>query len=110
MSHASLIIAATGNRDAWKRQNRLSLAGTSDKALEFFLNQHPLINELVFCLDNDAAGHDASIRMMTKYSVMGYNSRIELPVGKDFSEDLTAILTKKTRPKRIKIGKDRGCI
>ena len=56
MSHASLVNADTGDTGAWKRHNRLSLAGTSDTAIPFFLNQHRAVKVLVFCLDNDTAG------------------------------------------------------
>ena len=59
MSHASLEKAATGNTGAWERHNRLSLAGTSDTAIPFFLNQHKEIKTLVLCLDNDPAGREA---------------------------------------------------
>jgi hypothetical protein len=36
MSHASLVNANTGDTGAWKRDNRLSLSGTSDVVLDFF--------------------------------------------------------------------------
>lgn len=90
MSHASLVNAATGGTDAWKRYSRLSLAGTSDTALPFFLNQHTAVKQLVFCLDNDPAGREASALMVRKYAGKGYTARIQLPTGKDFNEDLQA--------------------
>jgi len=90
MSHASLVNAATGNPDAWKRHSRLSLAGTSDAALPFFLNQHNPVKELVFCLDNDPAGREAAAIMARKYAEKGYHTRIMLPAGKDFNDDLQA--------------------
>ena len=83
MSHASL------EKAAWKQHNRLSLAGTSDTAIPFFLNRHKTVKELVFCLDNDNAGREASIQLLRKYTDKGYYARIELPQGKDFNEDLT---------------------
>jgi len=89
MSHASIAIIATGDKDAWKRHSRLSLAGTSDTALSFFLNKQKIVNELVFCLDNDPAGREAAAAMTDSYTNEGYRTRIELPVGKDFNEDLT---------------------
>lgn len=90
MSHASLEIAATGGKDAWKQHSRLSLAGTSDTALPFFLNQHPAVRELVFCLDNDPAGREAAALMARKYAEKSYHTSIILPAGKDFNEDLQA--------------------
>jgi len=68
MSHASLENADTGDTGAWKRHNRLSLAGTSDTAIPFFLNQHKAVKELVFCLDNDPAGREATAIMARKYA------------------------------------------
>jgi len=91
MSHASLVNAATGTLDAWKSDSRLSLSGTSDGALDFFLNQRPSIRELVFCLDNDPAGLVAAATMARKYAEKGYQTRLELPKGKDFNDDLQAL-------------------
>ena len=96
MSHASLEKARTG---AWEQHNRLSLAGTSDTALIFFLNKHLFIKELVFCLDNDPAGLVAAANMMREYADKGYTTRLELPKGKDYNVDLLAYrqsLPKKT--------------
>lgn len=90
MSHASLENAAVGDAGAWERHNRLSLAGTSDTALPFFLNQHLTVRELVFCLDNDPAGREAAAHMARKYADKGYHTSIILPAGKDFNEDLQA--------------------
>jgi hypothetical protein len=88
MSHASLVNAATGDTGAWKRDCRLSLSGTSDTALNFFLNQHTAVNELVFCLDNDLAGHEATVMMAREYAYKGYMTLNEPPQGKDYNEDL----------------------
>ena len=85
MSHASLNKAETG---AWENVSRLSLSGTSDTAMPFFLNRHKFIKELVFCLDNDTAGREAAVAMARKYADKGYVTRLELPRGKDFNEDL----------------------
>ena len=92
MSHASL------NKSAWTQHNRLSLAGTSDSALIFFLNKHNYIKTLVFCLDNDPAGREASVQMARKYADKGYHTRIEPPQGKDFNEDLTFRLYMMSQP------------
>jgi hypothetical protein len=91
MSHASLVNAATGDTGAWKQDSRLSLAGTSDAAMPFFLNQHTAVKELVFCLDNDPAGREAAATMARKYAYKGYTALNELPQGKDFNEDLQAL-------------------
>jgi hypothetical protein len=83
MSHASLeksapvppCLSARQGRaaaDGWKQHNRLSLAGTSDTALQFFLNKQNYTKTLVFCLDNDIAGREAAAVMAKKYTAQGY--------------------------------------
>jgi esterase/lipase superfamily enzyme len=49
----------------------LSLAGTSDVALLFFLNQHSEVKELVFCLGNAEPGLEAAATMARKYADKG---------------------------------------
>jgi hypothetical protein len=88
MSHASLAITEFGDKTAWEYDCRLSLAGTSEAALPFFLNKHKSVKELVFCLDNDEAGRNAAAVMEQKYTEKGYKTRAQLPTGKDFNEDL----------------------
>ena len=85
MSHASIMNDGNG---AWKSRSRLSLSGTSDTAMPFFLNQHKEVKELVFCLDNDTAGQEAAAALVRKYADKGYTARIKPPIGKDFNEDL----------------------
>jgi hypothetical protein len=93
MSHASLVNADTGDTGAWKQHSRLSLAGTSDAALPFFLNKHKHVKELVLCLDNDPAGREAAALIARKYAAKGYTVLIEFPQGKDFNIDLQALRT-----------------
>ena len=81
MSHASL-------ESEWRRDNRLSLAGTSDTALPQYLEAHPQTKELVLCLDNDPSGREASVAIARKYTGQGYRTRIELPQSKDYNQDL----------------------
>ena len=94
MSHASLDVSA------WQEHNRLSLAGTSDTALTFFLNKHNYTKALVFCLDNDPAGREASAHLARKYADRGYHTRVELPQGKDFNDDLMAMSREKSPHQR----------
>jgi hypothetical protein len=87
MSHADLENLPFDNT-VWQEHHRLSLAGTSDTAIPFFLNQHKEVKELVFCLDNDPAGREAAVSLARKYADKGYYTRLELPRSKDFNEDL----------------------
>lgn len=90
MSHATLENLITSDKDAWRRDNRLSLAGTSDTALPIYLASHPHIEELILCLDSDTAGREASVAIARKYGAKGYLTRIELPQHKDYNDDLLA--------------------
>jgi hypothetical protein len=94
MSHASLENMATGEMGAWKKHNRISLSGTSDAALDFFLNKQKKVMELVFSLDNDKAGREAAADMAGKYAGRGYGTRVELPSAKDFNNDLIRVINR----------------
>ena len=104
MSHASLESILADDRDAWWRDHRLSLAGTSDAALPQWLKEHPQIRELVLCLDNDDAGREAAVSIARKYTGLGYVARLELPQGKDFNEDLTVLRAAKRKEKHKEKG------
>ena len=92
MSHASIANAKAGDKAAWLRHSRLSLSGTADTGIPYFLKQYKTVKDLVFCLDNDLAGRNAMLAMVRKYAAKGYQTRIEPPRGKDFNEDLLASL------------------
>lgn len=97
MSHASLSIlksqgaGRTDYEHLWKRHTRLALGGVSDAALSTYLAEHPKVNEISFCLDNDEAGRTAAAELSQKYSERGYKTHIyTLPekYGKDYNEFL----------------------
>jgi len=92
MSHGSIRNAETGDKEAWKQQNRLSLAGTSGIALPQYLEKRPCVEELVFHLDNDEPGREASESLMKKYVDKGYSAWSELSTGKDWNDDLTVMI------------------
>lgn len=94
LSHATLENLITGDKTAWRKDNRLSLGGVSSVALDKYLELHPLIKELIFCLDSDAAGRDAAVDMARRYADKGYITRLELPTHKDYNEDLLAYIAK----------------
>jgi hypothetical protein len=88
LSHATLEKIKGGE---WSHGcNSLSLAGTSDTAIPFFLKNNPSVDELIFCLDNDTAGIEAANHLAKKYADMGYVTSIKLPKGKDYNVDLLA--------------------
>lgn len=91
MSHATLANLATGDPEAWKQHNRVSLGGVSDVALKRYLDERPEVKNIVFCLDNDKAGLENTEKYIKKYSEMGYTVRNRPPRGKDFNEDLAQL-------------------
>ena len=91
MSHASIINGYMRDRNAWTEHSRLSLSGTSETAMPFFLKQHKDVKELVFCLDNDKVGRESATALAKKYADKGYTTRLVFPQGKDFNEDLQAL-------------------
>ena len=95
MSHATLDVLKTGDKNAWLGDSRLSLGGTSGLALGKYLELHGGAGELIFCLDNDPAGSEAAANLAREYAGKGYRTRIELPKGKDYNDDLLAIQREK---------------
>ena len=92
MSAATLLCIDKCDMGAWKHDNRLSLAGTSDTALPKYLELHPFVEELSFNLDNDAPGREATVTLMEKYTEQGYITRMGQPLRKDYSDDLQAMV------------------
>ena len=92
LSHATLKNLESGNSREWLDSTRLSLAGVSDNALKHFLNEYPEVEEICFCLDNDAAGINATEKYMAKYADWGLKVSSEPPTLKDYNEDLQAVV------------------
>ena len=98
LSHATIIQLAENKRAAregrkpddniWKYQNRLSLSGCSDVALESYLERHPDVKRLELCLDNDDAGATACERIFEKYGDRYEIHRHLVKGGKDYNEVL----------------------
>ena len=88
MSHATLEILKTGDKNAWRNDNRLSLGGTSGLALDKYLELHGGVGKLIFCLDNDTAGREAAALLAREYEGKDFVTRIEPPRSKDYNEDL----------------------
>jgi hypothetical protein len=99
MSHASL--CKMRNID-YMKDHRISLGCLSDRALEWYLGQHPEIRQIIFALDNDTDGkgpdgsphnhgQEAAKKFCAKYAGMGYDTAVQTPTAKDFSDDLQAV-------------------
>jgi hypothetical protein len=99
MSHAAL---SKMHSVDYAQDHRISLGSLSDRALDWYLTQHPEIKQIVFALDNDIDGkspdgspcnhgQEAAIRFSEKYANKGYDTAVQTPSGKDFNEDLMEI-------------------
>lgn len=98
MSHATLFKLCGLD---WKSDYRISLGGVYEGALNKFLEQHPYIKKITFCLDNDITGRNNvygvyseqkekyEIRSLLKqYKEKGYEVNTSFPVTKDYNNDL----------------------
>lgn len=79
LSHASMENLIFKDKDMYKRRNRISLNGLSDVALAHYLEKHPEVKILHFCLNNDNTanaeenrGQDAAQKLIDKYRKKGY--------------------------------------
>lgn len=85
---------------SWKKEHRLALGCLSDNPLKNYLKRHPEIKNITFALDNDYDakysngspapnwGQQAAEKYAEKYMAMGYITKIEKPITKDWNEDL----------------------
>lgn len=88
LSYASFYAIRNG-QDSWQELTMISLGGKSDVALDEFLQNNP-ITEITLCLDNDEAGRHASAQLSDKYALKGYTISNDIPLNKDFNDDLKA--------------------
>ncbi len=65
--------------------NMVALGMTADAPLMTFLQEHPQITSIRFCLDNDEPGRKATEQMMDKYYQMGYEVE-DFPPPKDYKD------------------------
>ncbi|MDR1703378.1 MAG: DUF3991 and toprim domain-containing protein [Clostridiales bacterium] len=99
MSHASLFKLRGLD---YTQDHRISLGCLSDRALEWYLSQHPEIKQIIFGLDNDADGRgpdglpcnhgqEVARKLCERYEKRGYDTAIQTPEAKDFNEDLVNV-------------------
>lgn len=96
LSHATMANKITGKEDAWTAHSRLSLAGTSDVALEHYLSLHPEIKEIHFVLDNDHWGRKFAEQYCKKYAEFGYKTVDHVLKKKDMNDELKAYISAAT--------------
>ena len=73
-------------------QHHLSLGGTSPRALDQYLKDHPGIRCVNLCLDNDRAGRRATAKLTKQLQTKGYIVANTPPAsGKDYNAHLQNI-------------------
>ena len=70
------------------RASMLALGMLADAPLETFLAEHPKVEEIQFCLENDGPGRKAAETLQQKYVEKGYAAEVFLPPEpyKDFNQ------------------------
>lgn len=70
------------------RASMVALGMLADAPLETFLAEHPEVEEIQFCLDNDGPGRKAAETLQQKYEEKGYAAEVFLPPEpyKDFNQ------------------------
>lgn len=99
LSHAT--ISKMQGRE-WQEDNRISLGGVSDKALEQFLKDNQNITEIVLFLDNDETGLKNAQKIAQKYG-NDYNIKIFTSTEKDLNETLITYQNEKKSNENLKI-------
>lgn len=76
------------NKDSWRDHSYAAACGVSDQVLWQLLNDHPQIDTVYLCLDNDSGGQKAVERIAPKLHEKGIQTEILVPIHKDWNEDL----------------------
>lgn len=71
----------------------IALGMTADNPLGQYLDDHPGIKSIGFCLDNDEPGRTAAYKLAEKYIRLGYRTDISFPA--DGSKDYNEMIVKK---------------
>lgn len=75
----------------WQRHSYVALCGTSEHAMLWMLDRHPNLQKVILCLDQDAAGIEATGRLTELLRTHGYPQTDSLQSNhKDWDEDVKA--------------------
>ena len=76
--------------EGWQEHNYVACCGTSSIPVLEMLRQLPQLRQVYLCLDNDAAGHAAGVRMAKLLEERGISAERLVPQQKDWNDDLKA--------------------
>jgi len=96
ISHATL--AKRAGED-WASRDRIALDGKESDPLLFYLERYPQYKEIELCLDQDAYGKTATVRLLQALRDAGYTkdngysvyASTRLLTGKDWNDELMAL-------------------
>ena len=76
----------------WQSHSYVALCGTGEQAMLWMLKQSPTLQEIILCLDHDAAGIEATGRLTDILREQGYSQITTMQSQyKDWDEDLKAL-------------------
>lgn len=84
-----------------KDSNLLALGMLDDKPLVTFLDEHPQITNITFCLDNDEPGRTATKSLLEKYKTKGYIVK-DNPAPANYKDYNEWLVSKVKKTKQIK--------
>ncbi len=99
----------TASPEDWNSVHYLSLGGVAARALEQYLTDHPGVQNVALCLDNDAPGREATARIGAMLEAKG-RQVIDMPApsGKDWSEHLQTSVREQQSQQHSTRAKDAG--
>ncbi len=81
----------TLHKENWQRHSYVCLGGVAVDALNHILKNHPQIDTVYLCVDNDIAGDKAVKRIGEKLTGRNMQWQRLLPENKDWNEDLVEL-------------------
>ncbi len=76
------------HKENWQSHSYAACCGVADHVMWQMLKDNPNIHTVCLCMDNDDAGQKANKRIADKLSEKGIQSKILVPIRKDWNEDL----------------------
>ena len=85
-----LLSYITLHPEDWRQHSYVACCGTSSLPVLWMLEHNPVLRDVCLCLDNDKAGHTASLRLAEQIAEQfGIASSRLIPENKDWNDDLT---------------------
>ena len=87
-----LLSYITLHPEDWRKHNYVACCGTSSLPVLWMLEHNPVLRDVYLCLDNDKAGHTASLRLAEQIAEQFEIASTRLiSENKDWNDDLTEL-------------------